>query len=510
MKDTIIKGDGTSRKLKAPASMPESFAAWREQLLAGTATVDLALNEEGCEVVGTPISKANLLADAVKSALGLTGADPTVSEALGALSDGERFSFQVGDIKQTARATLGEKWALCNGDAVTKTETPEYYATRLSANGGFYTGWSSLDIKSFLPAFSNDEAIGGITYDESVSELRVVTRESTISSGTYIYRCYRIPSIGAMGTLLGSYTLNFGANSPDTAGVFSYYGTTLVFVSKGDQKAQVAVIFKADGATSQITIGSVQRFMFYFSISNASAKKTILCSGYSGKYGIISAISVSPDGSVTKGFTLTRYGSQSTLDPANSKMAQLGNSTVYVGVFDNTSSDYMHVFKVELADDLETYPTTWPEIAYSWSYNHLTPGPPIPFEGSVYTLGDNFGLQVDGEGTVTCLYSYHQATAQLPIIYDLKRTTEGILANSSKGLLLLPDLTVETLTNSLQYRVICKAGVNLKEGMNPCMVLNSSFSDVIIPNLTDVKYVGFTLPTIEDVSGVHSFIKVKE
>ena len=98
MKDTIIKGDGTSRKLKAPASMPESFGAWREQLLAGTATVDLALNEDGCEVVGTPISKANLLADAVKSALGLTGEDPTVSEALGALSKTHSMMGMLGDL----------------------------------------------------------------------------------------------------------------------------------------------------------------------------------------------------------------------------------------------------------------------------------------------------------------------------------------------------------------------------------------------------------------------------
>ena len=41
MKDTVIKGTGTSRKLKAPATMPETFDEWRNQLLAGTATVDI-------------------------------------------------------------------------------------------------------------------------------------------------------------------------------------------------------------------------------------------------------------------------------------------------------------------------------------------------------------------------------------------------------------------------------------------------------------------------------------
>lgn len=41
MKDTVIKGDGTSRTLKAPASMPETFEEWRSQLLAGNATMTL-------------------------------------------------------------------------------------------------------------------------------------------------------------------------------------------------------------------------------------------------------------------------------------------------------------------------------------------------------------------------------------------------------------------------------------------------------------------------------------
>ena len=63
MKDTVIKGDGTSRTLKAPASMPETFEEWRSQLLAGNATMDIGLNSDGCTVVGTAMSKANLLSN---------------------------------------------------------------------------------------------------------------------------------------------------------------------------------------------------------------------------------------------------------------------------------------------------------------------------------------------------------------------------------------------------------------------------------------------------------------
>lgn len=86
MKDTVIKGDGTSRTLKAPASMPETFEEWRSQLLAGNATMDIGLNSDGCTVVGTAMSKANLLSDTTKEALELSGSDPTVNDALYALS----------------------------------------------------------------------------------------------------------------------------------------------------------------------------------------------------------------------------------------------------------------------------------------------------------------------------------------------------------------------------------------------------------------------------------------
>lgn len=86
MKDTVIKGNGKSRSIKAPTDMPATFEEWRTQLLAGTATLDIGLNAAGCDVVGTVMSKANLLSDTTKSALELSGSDPTVNDALYALS----------------------------------------------------------------------------------------------------------------------------------------------------------------------------------------------------------------------------------------------------------------------------------------------------------------------------------------------------------------------------------------------------------------------------------------
>ena len=111
MKDTVIKGDGTSRTLKAPASMPETFEEWRSQLLAGNATMDIGLNSDGCTVVGTAMSKANLLSDTTKAALELSQSDPTVNDALYALSQkGPHAEVRVmGDVGTTVTMTRGSK-----------------------------------------------------------------------------------------------------------------------------------------------------------------------------------------------------------------------------------------------------------------------------------------------------------------------------------------------------------------------------------------------------------------
>ena len=111
MKDTVIKGNGKSRSIKAPTDMPETFEEWRTQLLAGTATLDIGLNAAGCDVVGTALTKANMLSDTTKSALELTGSDPTVNDALYALSQkGSPAEVRVyGDTGTTVTMTRGSK-----------------------------------------------------------------------------------------------------------------------------------------------------------------------------------------------------------------------------------------------------------------------------------------------------------------------------------------------------------------------------------------------------------------
>lgn len=126
MKNTVIKGDGTSRKLKAPSSLPESFSEWRTQLLAGNATLDIALNPDGCETVGTPLSKSNLLTDETKTALGLTSDDPTINEALNLLGNAQPIigttpptTSTVGVVGQEYIDTAAELVYHCTGAAAT-------------------------------------------------------------------------------------------------------------------------------------------------------------------------------------------------------------------------------------------------------------------------------------------------------------------------------------------------------------------------------------------------------
>lgn len=134
MKDTVIKGNGKSRSVKAPTDMPATFEEWRTQLLAGTATLDIGLNPAGCDVVGTTMSKANLLSDTTKSALELSGSDPTVNDALYALSQkGSPAEVRViADTGSTVTMSRG-------GKTLSGTVTSVGYATLYPTELGDWT-----------------------------------------------------------------------------------------------------------------------------------------------------------------------------------------------------------------------------------------------------------------------------------------------------------------------------------------------------------------------------------
>ena len=107
MKDMIPSGDGNSRFLKSVAhfaTLYPNYAAFVAALVAGTLPIDLnGINAEGCDQVGTPLNKANLLTDDTVDALGISAIlthqgrsyeEPTVNDALQAAA-----TFRSGHIK---------------------------------------------------------------------------------------------------------------------------------------------------------------------------------------------------------------------------------------------------------------------------------------------------------------------------------------------------------------------------------------------------------------------------
>ncbi len=130
MKDTVIKGNGKSKIIKAPSDMPATFDAWRTQLLAGTAYLDVVTNTAtmgdnvGLDVVGTNLGKSTTLTDATATALELEQSDPTLNDALYALSQKTQpavlnvYTFSGTVVTATLGSTVLTATADSNGWAV--------------------------------------------------------------------------------------------------------------------------------------------------------------------------------------------------------------------------------------------------------------------------------------------------------------------------------------------------------------------------------------------------------
>lgn len=93
MKDFVPKGTGNSRYLKSVSNFLAQYPdynSFAQALIAGTLPIDLnGINANGVQQAGTALSKANLLTDATATALGLAQSDPTVNDALYAISQKE-------------------------------------------------------------------------------------------------------------------------------------------------------------------------------------------------------------------------------------------------------------------------------------------------------------------------------------------------------------------------------------------------------------------------------------
>lgn len=201
MKNTVIKGDGTSRKLKAPSSLPESFSEWRTQLLAGNATLDIALNPDGCDTVGTPLSKSNLLTDETKEALGLTSDDPTINEAFKLLGDAQPI-IGIAPPTTSTVGTVGQEY-------IDKTSKRVWYCTAAEATG--YT-WISPDKELADAIAAKQDASSAVNSSnigsQTVNKAKYAT--DTIAVGTPALRNQYFVSAEATPTVNGQIAWVYG------------------------------------------------------------------------------------------------------------------------------------------------------------------------------------------------------------------------------------------------------------------------------------------------------------
>ncbi|WP_322353986.1 hypothetical protein [Paratractidigestivibacter sp.] len=131
MKDAILKGTGDSRYLKSKVPTGTTWEQALAMLNAGTFPVDLnGINSEGFQQLGTALNKNNLLSGETCELLGLDQDEAVPDDAYGNLYN--LLDYKVGDVVFTARSTLGENWALCNGDIADDYDVLDYVQTQES------------------------------------------------------------------------------------------------------------------------------------------------------------------------------------------------------------------------------------------------------------------------------------------------------------------------------------------------------------------------------------------
>lgn len=134
MKDGIIKGDGTSRKMKA--TLPATYEEFKQAAGAGEQTLDVMFNAPGWQQQPTFLNKQSLGQDKTMAVYN-RGPEGTVDDLFQSV-------FAVGDIKVSTRTNLGDHWLLCNGEIINKKENPELVKL-FPKDGGTMIQTSSLE-----------------------------------------------------------------------------------------------------------------------------------------------------------------------------------------------------------------------------------------------------------------------------------------------------------------------------------------------------------------------------
>lgn len=175
MKDTIIKSDGTSHFIKAPQTMPESYTEWREMVLSGTATLDIALNPDGCTEVGTPLNKSTLLSDETKAELEIDQGDPSVDDALSKLSHKANGSHVHNlDSDEIDGILPPEKGGTGRTDLISAI-TAMFYAIPYSEIVDFEPGVSSTTVRAGEENKVKIRKIGNLVFLEGYVKINDVT-----------------------------------------------------------------------------------------------------------------------------------------------------------------------------------------------------------------------------------------------------------------------------------------------------------------------------------------------
>lgn len=158
MQDTIILGNGTSKQIKT-ASLPNNYAEFKAMAENGNLFADISLNADGCEVVGTPLNKLNLLTDETSQKLnGVQNVDEALLQMLSIIP--------IGTVLPNASPIVPELWLICDGSAISRTT----YADLFNAIGTTYgTGDGSTTFN--LPNLKGKIPVG---YDANDTDFNTV------------------------------------------------------------------------------------------------------------------------------------------------------------------------------------------------------------------------------------------------------------------------------------------------------------------------------------------------
>jgi hypothetical protein len=268
MKNTIIKGNGKSRRIVAPTDMPSTYDEFRSMAISGNAYFDVLLNDAGCDQVGTPLSKETLLDNDTADAFELAREGATPNEAFLRLAKkidlDAKFIYASGT--SNAIVVSPKYFELLDGQSLTfvakfdnsgKATTlnvyglgakPLYKAGTTSAPtikaGKAYTVWYSTSGNCF---FVKASASGTATAADVLAGETFSNDEDTDIAGTHV--CPK-KSISAGGNLVRTYAdlIAIPPSSPSDQTFKDYYQVT--FASGITGTVRLTIVFEPINSTN--------------------------------------------------------------------------------------------------------------------------------------------------------------------------------------------------------------------------------------------------------------------